>query len=436
MATRTNKSESQSVRWQRMAGVTLLGTGALILVLTSAYYAYGAIAESKLGELAYSGERPSLAPRQSAALPTADHAARAGNESVTPGEDGGTDALTPVDSASSQAPGTVSQDVPTVREGLDAAVSPGVKPAELVQSTDVDAQPSDGPAATITDEAPLGGVESVAPPATQSADAEEPAAAVQVAEPTSEADDADSGTQVGSAHEENEAGGEGDLELAATATDTSRQEEGSDKTSSPATLGGNADSQPDEGGSAKLEYQPSPISPSYPPELFNFEAAGLSRPASDNLSLNSLPATRITIPSVLVESEVMALGVVPAEDGYAWETPKWVVGHIPTTAIPGQQGQGWYFGHLESPIKGEGNVFRRLPEIPGLLRDGEAVDVFLETAGRLFRYQVYRTGWVEQEDLRITDSGQYDITLVTCFPRFHYDKRLLVTAALVDVTEL
>ena len=71
-----------------------------------------------------------------------------------------------------------------------------------------------------------------------------------------------------------------------------------------------------------------------------------------------------------------------------------------------------------------------------MLRDGEAVDVFLETAGRLFRYQVYRTGWVEQEDLRITDSGQYDITLVTCFPRFHYDKRLLVTAALVDVTEL
>ena len=403
MATRTNKSESQGVRWQRMAGVTLLGTGALILVLTSAYYAYGAIAESKLGELAYSGERPSLAPRQSAALPTADHAARAGNESVTPGEDGGTDALTPVDSASSQAPGTVSQDVPTVREGLDAAVSPGVKPAELVQSTDVDAQPSDGPAATITDEAPLGGVESVAPPATQSADAEEPAAAVQVAEPTSEADDADSGTQVGSAHEENEAGGEGDLELAATATDTSRQEEGSDKTSSPATLGGNADSQPDEGGSAKLEYQPSPISPSYPPELFNFEAAGLSRPASDNLSLNSLPATRITIPSVLVESEVMALGVVPAEDGYAWETPKWVVGHIPTTAIarssvlvesevmalgvvpaedgyawetpkwvvghipttaiPGQQGQGWYFGHLESPVwrlhKGRGQCLSK-----------------------------------------------------------------------------
>ena len=425
MATRTNKSESQSVRWQRMAGVTLLGTGALILVLTSAYYAYGAIAESKLGELAYSGERPSLAPRPAAARPTADHAARAGNESVTPGEDGGTDALTPLDSASSQAPVTVSQDTATVGEGLDAAVSPGVNPAELVQSTDVDAQPNDGPAATITNEAPLGGVESVAPPATES-----------VAEPASEADDVGSGTQVDTAHEENEAGGEGDLELAATASDTSRQEEGSDKTSSPATLAGNADSQPDEGGSAKLEYQPSPISPSYPPELFNFEAAGLSRPASDNVSLNSLPATRITIPSVLVESAVMALGVVPAEEGYAWETPKWVVGHIPATAIPGQQGQGWYFGHLESPIKGEGNVFRRLPEIPGLLRDGEAVDIFLETAGRLFRYQVYRTGWVEQEDLRITDSGQYDITLVTCFPRFHYDKRLLVTAALVDVTEL
>ncbi len=101
----------------------------------------------------------------------------------------------------------------------------------------------------------------------------------------------------------------------------------------------------------------------------------------------------------------------------------------------GGDGQGWYFGHLESPIRREGNVFRRLPEIAGLLKSdaGEPIYIFLESQDRKLVYQVYDTRVVPQEELRITESGARDSTLVTWTPRFVYDHRLLVNAALVGV---
>ena len=148
------------------------------------------------------------------------------------------------------------------------------------------------------------------------------------------------------------------------------------------------------------------------------------------------PASRISIPAIDLDSEVRELKVITVGDSAAWETPQRIVGHIPTTARPGVRGEGWYFGHLESPISGGGNVFLRLWEIPKLLHDGETVHVLVEADSRRYVYQVYETRWVPQERLRITDSGLHDITLVTCWPRFRYDKRLLVTAALVDVVEI
>jgi hypothetical protein len=148
------------------------------------------------------------------------------------------------------------------------------------------------------------------------------------------------------------------------------------------------------------------------------------------------PARRLLIPSLGVDSGVRDLELVSDGDGLVWENPTRIVGHIPTTARPGARGKGWYFGHLESPVLGGGNVFHRLPEIPSLLQDGETINVVIEAANLRYVYQVYETKWVTEEDLIITDSGLSDITLVTCWPRFHYDKRLLVTAALVDVVPI
>lgn len=145
------------------------------------------------------------------------------------------------------------------------------------------------------------------------------------------------------------------------------------------------------------------------------------------------PATEIRIPSIGVDAAVEDLELLTIDDSDVWETPDNIVGHIPTSAYPGSLGQGWYFGHLESPVLGEGNVFNKLSEIPGLLRDEEKVYVFLQNSLGEYIYQVYKSEYVHENDLLITDSGEMDITLVTCFPKLVYDYRLLVTAALVDI---
>lgn len=173
-------------------------------------------------------------------------------------------------------------------------------------------------------------------------------------------------------------------------------------------------------------------------EASTAEAALYTPVLTDGPGLGDLPpATRIRIPALALDSHIAELGVVRTDDSASWETPKHVVGHIPTTANAGSGGQGWYFGHLESPIRGEGSVFRRLPEVTQLLKDDpdRPVYVFLESGGHSFAYRIYNVEVVSQEELEVADSGTHDITLVTCTPRFVYDQRLLVTAALVGVLE-
>jgi LPXTG-site transpeptidase (sortase) family protein len=173
-------------------------------------------------------------------------------------------------------------------------------------------------------------------------------------------------------------------------------------------------------------------------EASTAEAALYTPILTDGPGLGDLPpATRIRIPALELDSHIAELAIVRTDNSASWETPKHVVGHIPTTANAGSGGQGWYFGHLESPIRGEGSVFRRLPEVTQLLKEDpdRPVYVFLESVSRSFAYRIYNVEVVSQEDLEVSDSGTHDITLVTCTPRFVYDQRLLVTAALIGVLE-
>lgn len=149
-------------------------------------------------------------------------------------------------------------------------------------------------------------------------------------------------------------------------------------------------------------------------------------------------ATGLSIPSIGVESGVSELSILDLGDSREYETPDNTVGHIPDTADPGELGNGWFFGHLESPFKGEGNVFQRLPEIPQLLRHfsevGEgAVYVTVESTTGDYLYEVVATQVMHADDLRLYDTDGVYITLVTCVPRLDYSHRLLVTAKLVGV---
>ncbi len=147
-------------------------------------------------------------------------------------------------------------------------------------------------------------------------------------------------------------------------------------------------------------------------------------------------ATRMIIPEIGLRATVEELEVVEEGDSRAWETPKHVVGHIPTTAKPGTSGEGWYFGHLESPISGEGNIFRQLPELAARFKRGEQFTIHLDAGADRYVYQVYRTNVVHASEFAVSDSGENDITLVACWPQFEYSERVLVTAALVDIVEI
>ena len=149
-------------------------------------------------------------------------------------------------------------------------------------------------------------------------------------------------------------------------------------------------------------------------------------------------ARRLSIPSIGVDSDVNELAIVDLGSSRAYETPKNTIGHIPETADPGELGNGWFFGHLESPFRGEGNVFQRLPEIADLLRQfaevGEgAVYVVVESDTGEYLYEVVATQVVHADELSLYDTDGVYITLVTCVPRLDYSHRLLVTAKLVGV---
>ena len=156
------------------------------------------------------------------------------------------------------------------------------------------------------------------------------------------------------------------------------------------------------------------------------------------LSAPKAVARRLSIPSIGVDSDVKELAVVDLGNSRSYETPKNTIGHIPETADPGELGNGWFFGHLESPFRGEGNVFQRLPEIADLLRQfaevGEgAVYVVVESDAGEYLYEVVATQVLHADELRLYDTHGVYITLVTCVPRLDYSHRLLVTAKLVGV---
>lgn len=144
-------------------------------------------------------------------------------------------------------------------------------------------------------------------------------------------------------------------------------------------------------------------------------------------------ATRIMIPALGIDSRVNELALVDLGDSRAYETPVNSVGHIPTTANGGEAGSSWFFGHLESPIAGEGSVFFHLPRIAEMLRNGEEVFVITDNGAHQYLYRVTATNVVHQKDMKLYDNGAANIHLVACVPRLVYDHRIIVTGELVGI---
>ena len=147
-------------------------------------------------------------------------------------------------------------------------------------------------------------------------------------------------------------------------------------------------------------------------------------------------AHRMIIPIIGVDSAVSELAILDLGDSRAYETPDRVVGHIPSSANPGEAGNGWFFGHLESFVRGEGNVFNRLPDVAEHLINGDPVYVSVLSDSGEYLYQVVESKVLHHDELHLYHTVDSTITLVTCSNRPHYDYRQLVTAKLIGFRPL
>lgn len=165
-------------------------------------------------------------------------------------------------------------------------------------------------------------------------------------------------------------------------------------------------------------------------------------------------ATRIRAPAINLDSAVQDLLVQTGADGVQrYDSPNGFVGFIPETGTPDDARSGWYFGHLES--LGEGNVFRRLPQVVDLARN-DPVDFFVATDTHEFVYRVSATYDIHRDDLqtgfseRTSQDGNsqmgfvnntlqeddYAIYLCTCWPPRNYTRRVIVKAELIAFKDL
>ena len=146
------------------------------------------------------------------------------------------------------------------------------------------------------------------------------------------------------------------------------------------------------------------------------------------------PATLVRIPAIGLQSETIVLGTFITDDGHLkFESPVFDVGIIPNHTNPGEVGNTWLFGHLESPLKGEGAVFRELHKVHDFLRRGEPVYVIVDSDDGSFLYQATEFRILPQEDVYFWGSDGRTATLVSSWPRFKYNERVVVTAELVGV---
>lgn len=148
------------------------------------------------------------------------------------------------------------------------------------------------------------------------------------------------------------------------------------------------------------------------------------------------PPRTIQIDSIGLNAKVEPLRILDLENSLTYDTPKNVVGHIPESSNPGERGTAWFFGHLQSPIRGEGSVFSGLPDIPSLMREGIPIYAEVDNGEFAFLYHLTSTNIIHGDELELYEAGGASIILVTCVPKLFYDHRLVVTGELVGVKNL
>ena len=140
------------------------------------------------------------------------------------------------------------------------------------------------------------------------------------------------------------------------------------------------------------------------------------------------PVTRIVVPRISLEADVVPARLVEREGGTTWEVPAHRAGHAEHTAGAGDPGNAVLLGHVAS--RSLGNVFEHLDQV----RAGDVVQLFSGT--RRFEYRATDVRSVQRTDVSVlqpTDTAS--LSLITCtglwLPHiWDYTERLVVRAEL------
>lgn len=120
-----------------------------------------------------------------------------------------------------------------------------------------------------------------------------------------------------------------------------------------------------------------------------------------------LSITKVTIPRIALDAEVVPARLVDNAGGVTWEVPPFRVGHAEHTAGAGERGNAVLLGHVTS--QSVGNVFQELDRV----EVGDVLEVSSES--RTFEYRVVQVHRVARTDVSVvqpTDSAA--VTLITC----------------------
>ncbi len=149
------------------------------------------------------------------------------------------------------------------------------------------------------------------------------------------------------------------------------------------------------------------------------------------------PPVKITVPSVQIDTPVVAVGwqMLPGKDGQnssQWDVAAFAAGHHQGTANPGQVGNVVISGHDDW----KGEVFKNLHNV----KRGDEIHVF--SAEREFLYIVQDSVTVLEDgatEAQKRDNARYmdptpdqRLTLITCWPYGVDDHRLIVIAKPYD----
>ena len=164
------------------------------------------------------------------------------------------------------------------------------------------------------------------------------------------------------------------------------------------------------------------------------EKLGNLSETSNLISLDLVgPAIQIVIPSISVDSEVQQLNITVENGMSKYETPKNLVGGVSTNIETMNSVSGWYFGHFDSPIQREGNVFQNLPEVATHIKNGDPVFIYIKSLENEYIYQAISSKVMHESEVELYDAGIDHVILVTCANKPLYNYRQLVKAKLIAI---